>query len=112
MANGRARYNLSFATKFCSSAAKYLQTNIQYPKYDKIVSDALPTYMEYYMNKYLSKNNYKIINQKNIPGLANRMTVYSEYYKDINAIVNLPCVQQESITIDDLDQIIWYAFKG
>ena len=113
------RYNLSFATKFCSYAAKYLKCNIEYPKYDNVVSDALPDYMNIYLKEITNKRYYKIndyeqrqFKDDEIKMRDYRLNIYQRYNDDILKIVSNLKAHNINITIEEFDHIIWYGFKG
>lgn len=109
------RKNISFATKFCSYAALYLHTGIEYSKYDDIVSRALPTYAKHYLNKDFTKYYFKPNPEKekgltDAEKLHNRLVIYKEYSDTIKEI--LAVVSKEKVSIDEFDHIVWYGLKG
>ncbi len=115
------RYNLSFASKFCACAAKELVPEIEYSKYDNVVSDALPRYTDLYgIKKGEAKNTYKIkANEKKKCKNADehlklRIAVYEKYCKSIDAIIEKVKINggYQDLNKEKLDHIIWYAFKG
>lgn len=58
--DGKVKFNISFATKFCAYASVFLNSKIQYSKYDNIVSSELPYYSEFYLQETKKLNEYKI----------------------------------------------------
>lgn len=110
------RKNLSFATKFCSYASLYLSVGTQYPKYDDIVSRALPMYAQIYLgNDKLKIGDFKVNTDKekgcsDEEKLQNRLNIYKKYSDIIKEII--ATITDEKITIDELDHIVWYGLKG
>lgn len=108
------RYNISFATKFCAYAANSLDASKRYSKYDDVVSDALPEYSKVYLNEPHRKSQYKIMQhkQKKMNELEKhqyRLDVFGEYSDCIKRILEKI---DYVINRDELDHIIWYAYKG
>lgn len=100
------RYNLSFASKFCSYASIYLETEVQYSKYDNVVSDALPYYEEVYLGVKRKKAEYKV--SQNIPDkYGHLLNLYDRYSKCIENIL-----AKTNLNKEELDHIIWYGYKG
>ena len=104
---GTVRCNLSFASKFCSYASLCLLDEDRYSKYDSVVSDMLPFYMELYLGKKLRKNHYKV--KASIH--KERLRVYEIYSNDIGEILNLDEIKNDEITREKFDHIIWYSNK-
>ncbi len=110
------RYNLSFATKFCSYAAKHLGATNQYSKYDNVVSDALPSYVNLFLGRKEAKSTYKIKQEwrykESNEQLLLRLALYKKYTDSINAIIIKNAPINNELTSEQLDHIIWYTFKG
>lgn len=104
---GTARCNLSFASKFCSYASLCLLDEDHYSKYDSVVSDMLPFYMELYLGKKLRKNYYKVKASTHEEWLR----VYEIYSNDIGEILSLEDIKNNEITREKFDHIIWYSNK-
>ena len=100
------RYNLSFASKFCSYASIYLGTEVQYSKYDNVVSDALPYYEEVYLGVKRKKTEYKV-NQNASDKFSYLLDLYKRYSKCIEKIL-----AETDLNKEELDHIIWYGYKG
>ncbi len=114
---GGARYNISFATKFCAYAAIYLNSQIKYSKYDNIVSDALPIYAEVYLNETKNAREYKIngYQTRNLDDKGNyqyRLDVYEKYALTISKILDELRADKINLTKEEFDHIIWYGLKG
>lgn len=105
------RYNLSFASKFCSYASEFLKIDKRYSKYDNIVARALPTYSKIYLGKEESAGAFLIQQYRTAEGLHYRLDVYEKYATCIESI--LAKLKNDGIEIskDELDHIIWYSFK-
>lgn len=106
------RFNLSFATKFCSYASFFLTAKATYSIYDSIVSEYLPEYVREYLGKQVPKSSYKILTASNGQDpLKSRLEIYEEYSKKIEEI--LECLRDSNIRMDkrELDHIIWYNSK-
>lgn len=115
--DGKIRFNISFATKFCAYASIFLNSKIQYSKYDNIVSDALPYYSEIYLNEHEKQNEYKIndTQRRKLDEEGNfqyRLNVYSDYQKKINRIIEKLKSDGINLTIEEFDHIVWYGLKG
>ncbi len=115
--DGGARYNISFATKFCAYAAIYLNSKIKYSKYDNIVSDALPIYSKVYLNETKNAREYKIneYQTKKLDDKGNyqyRLDVYGKYALTISKILNELRADKINLTKEEFDHIIWYGLKG
>lgn len=115
--NKEKRYNLSFASKFCSYAAKFLNTERQYSKYDAIVAKNLWYYVAFYLNcdDVPSKNSFSVENTryKEKTEVHKYISVYEEYCNAIDSIidkVNCDCPEAE-MDKEKLDHIIWYGCK-
>ena len=111
---GEYRTNLSFASKFCANASRFLKGDFEYSKYDNVVSDALPKFMFTYLNekkntKEYSRNGKPKKQEEYTPWLMN---LYDKYSKDIQRIINYLSTEGIQITREELDQIIWYGMKG
>lgn len=115
--DGGARYNISFATKFCAYAAIFLNSQIKYSKYDNIVSDALPVYAKIYLNETKNKREYKIneYQTKELDDEGNyqyRLDVYEKYELTISRILNELRSDKIYLTREEFDHIVWYGLKG
>lgn len=111
------RYNISFATKFCSYAAFFLNANASYSKYDNIVSDALPDYVNEYLGLKKNITEYKIneyqrreMNDKE--NFQYRLDVYEKYSNSIKSILDMLQEKGVIVTKDEFDHIVWYGLKG
>lgn len=112
-----SRYNISFASKFCAYAAKFLECERQYSKYDNIVSEYLPVYVKEYLEKTVSADEYKIKHNtyKGKPDkeqLEHRLDIYASYSEAIEDILDVVNNSGENIDKEEFDHIIWYAMKG
>lgn len=114
--NSGTRFNLSFASKFCSYGAAYLLLNQNlYSKYDNIVSAILPHYARFY-GVDTPKERYKtkidsVYSSKfsDKEDFEYRLCVYQEYNNIIGEIIeNSKC---DGITRDQFDHIVWYSQK-
>lgn len=108
--NGKDMYYLSFASKFCSCAAECLNTKVKYSKYDDIVSKALPTYYEVYCGESVKKTAYKVdysVKEK----CKHRLELYENYSNAISEILG-SLDENNKLTRDEFDHIIWYGMKG
>lgn len=108
------RYNISFATKFCAYASIALGATERYSKYDNVVSDALPEYSKVYLKEEPGKNDFKVLQYKqdrvsDSEKHQYRLSVFERYSNCIKRI--LEEIGNE-INRDELDHIIWYAYKG
>jgi hypothetical protein len=111
-----ARYNISFATKFCTYAAIFLDSQIRYSKYDNIVSDALPTYSKVYLGESKNAREYKIneYQRRNLDDNGNfqyRLDVYGKYESAISRILNELRADGIYLTREEFDHIVWYGLK-
>lgn len=103
------RYNLSFATKFCSYASQFLEIGDNYSKYDSVVAKCLPLYSECYLKGKTAKNHFLVKQHKN--DLESRLSLYATYSAYINRIMALIKADNINLTRSELDHIIWYCFK-
>ena len=115
--DGGARYNISFATKFCAYAAIFLESQIKYSKYDNIVSDALPTYVKVYLGETKNAREYKIneYHRRNLDDAENyqyRLDVYAKYESAISRILNELSKDSIYLSREEFDHIVWYGLKG
>lgn len=112
--NKRERYNVSFASKFCSYAFHYLIEKFEnlpnpYSRYDKVVSEVLPAYLGVYYQdgRDDNKKSFVIGTKKD---LEDKLDKYSRYCEAIgNMINNLP--GRAKLSRDQVDHIIWYSKK-
>lgn len=116
---GGMNYHVSFASKFCSSASINLGCGDNYSKYDKVVSEALPSYAQIYLGEECTKSRFKMNYnvQKNMTDrqrLLYRLGVYQDYCNTIEKIIQTLKEDNGNIIIsrEELDHIIWYGFKG
>jgi len=98
------RSNLSFASKFCSSAAKFLKCKTRYSKYDGVVAKALPLYSKVYLNTEYKKKNYFSTSDYD-----KKYDIYKEYATVIEKII---VEINNLLNKDEVDHIIWYTYKG
>lgn len=103
------RYNLSFATKFCSYASQFLELGDNYSKYDSVVAKCLPLYSECYLKEKTAKKHFLVKQHKN--DLESRLSLYATYSNCINRIMALLEADNITLTRSELDHIIWYCFK-
>ncbi len=109
------RSNLSFASKFCSYAAKFLGCKTLYSKYDNVVASHLSEYVSFYLGEEVevSRGKYNPQKKNKISDEEGRLEyvlgIYKEYYKTIKEIRTS---LGEVITLEELDHIIWYGCKG
>ena len=114
--DGNARYNLSFATKFCSYASLLLGASIDYSRFDNIVSDSLPKYEQIYLKRTVKPKEYKIEYEKtkkmdDDEKYQYRLKIYQKYANTIQDILNALKKDGISLTKDEFDQIVWYTQK-
>ena len=109
--DGNDRFFISFASKFCAYAALVLHTNLEYSKFDDVVSDYLFLYAYAYCGLEFNKTDFKI-NQiqggfaiKRSKGLE----IYERYQQTIESIISSLTF---NMTRSELDHIIWYYEKG
>lgn len=115
--DGGARYNISFATKFCAYAAIFLEAQTKYSKYDNIVSGALPTYVKVYLGETKNTREYKIneYQRRKLDDTENyqyRLEVYAKYENAISRILNELSKDSVNLSREEFDHIIWYGLKG
>lgn len=114
-----SRYNLSFASKFCSYASQWLKdvgVIEEYSTYDNIVSRTLPKYVEVYLNETRKLKDYQVYayarNNLNEEEKFNEiLTIYERYSNDIKRILDVLKDNEIIMTKDEFDDIIWYSFK-
>lgn len=107
-------FYLSFASKFCSYAAEWLETKKQYSKYDNVVAKGLPEYIMAYLGKRVGKTRFQVNNGllTSTEKYQNRLKTYEDYCYNIDAILETLANDGISITKNELDHIIWYGMKG
>lgn len=117
--NKKARFNLSFASKFCSYASYFLGLDVDYSKYDTIVSEALPEYVLFYLGEKRKKNYYVIdVYQRRSMNVEQiyqqKLQKYKHYSEDIKRIIDALKNEEKPIEIskDEFDHIVWYGNKG
>lgn len=115
--DGGARYNVSFAAKFCAYAAIFLESPIEYSKYDNIVSDALPKYVKVYLGEAKNACEYKIneYQKRKLDDAANyryRLDVCAEYENVISKILNELSKDGVYLSREEFYHIVWYGLKG
>lgn len=110
------RYNLSFASKFCAYAAKYLGTQQQYVIYDKVIASNLPLYVDAYLCGKSDKDFYscdfysykdKCIKKHQTVDI---LEFYRKYSHTIETIIDI--VKSQGISKEEFDHIVWYCLKG
>ena len=109
---GGVRYNLSFASKFCSYASEFLNIDKKYSKYDNIVANALPEYSKIYLGKIETKSVFLIQQyHKEEDELQYRLDIYKKYCNCIDSILSV--LKEDNIVIskDEFDHIVWYSSK-
>lgn len=101
---GQKRCNLSFASKFCSYAAKFLDLPIEYSKYDGIVSENLPAYVNVYLQMAMGSRFFLCPAES----YSSKLETYEKYSDYIGRVIQASggCVNRE-----EFDHIVWYAFK-
>lgn len=108
------RYNLSFASKFCAYAAKYLKTKQQYVIYDQVIASHLPLYVEAYLSQKSGKKSFDFYSQKNKcikkHQAVDILGFYREYSNTIEKIIDI--VKSQKISKEEFDHIVWYCLKG
>ena len=105
------RFNLSFATKFCFYASKWLNAGNEYSKYDNVVAEALPTYYDYYKGNKpgtTKKSAFKLQSKMN---LQERISVYAKYSECIGEILSELKDLNIVLSREDFDEIVWYTNK-
>ena len=86
---------------------------MKYAIYDNVVSDALPKYMKVYCGENRTKSYYKPNNSlREEQKLENRLKVYEKYSADIDRLKDVLQENEITMTLEEIDQIIWYANKG
>lgn len=114
--NTSDRYNLSFASKFCAYAAKYLETQQQYVIYDQVIASHLPLYIEAYLCGKSDKDFYscdfysykdKCIKKHQAVDI---LKFYRKYSYTIETIIDI--VKSQGISKEEFDHIVWYCLKG
>ncbi len=109
------RSNLSFASKFCAYASKYLKCGKEYSKYDNVVASRLDEYISYYLKKSVKVSDIKYSSQKkkkykkDEEKLRYVLGIYREYSSYIREIVDS---LEFDMSLEEMDHIIWYACKG
>lgn len=98
------RYNISFASKFCTYMSRYMYDNDNnFSIYDNILRQILP----YYYYQYVNKDTILTINNKYM--LKNG---YENYNNKIAEILSNYKVKNEKISRKDFDHLLWYYYKG
>ena len=109
------RINLSFATKFCAYAAKYLKANVEYSKYDNVVSKALQQYCAIYLNQQRESNSFlanETLGMSDSEKTEFKLYIYDDYSKSIAWIIDALKEKGVNLSREEIDHIIWYGFKG
>ncbi len=91
----------SFATKLCHYACMYVvdgEEKDNFSIYDRVIKSSLPMYIERYLNKSVKEKVY----DKN----------YIEYIKLIDEIRDKLKENNEVISRNGLDHLLWYHHKG
>lgn len=113
--DGKVRFNISFATKFCAYAHIFLNSKIQYSKYDNIVSSELPYYSEFYFHEAKKLNEYKIndTQRRKLDEEDNFQYRFNvlDYEKTSNRIIEKLKIDGINLTIEEFDYIVWYGLK-
>ena len=108
------RFNISFASKFCAYASKFLNCEIEYSKYDNVVSAALPKYVEIYLNEKVKLSEYKI-SYNNDDSMNTKLKRILYIYKKYSIVISkiLETIKQDGIEItkEEFDHIVWYGMK-
>ncbi len=112
------RHNLSFATKLCAYAAESLDLSVRYPKYDKVVASVLPVYTKYYLTTEEKKKTYLVTgaDRKQCNGdedahISLRLGKYNSYRTSLEQIQAKLKNDGVSLSLMEMDHIIWYANK-
>jgi len=107
------RYNISFASKFCSYASSYFHTHFEYPKYDSVVSDWLGKYLLAYTGEK-PKGSFKMPSGKRTKEKKEKIEseTYQRYWNAISQILNRVNGNKNLLTYERFDHIVWYANKG
>lgn len=101
------RCNLSFASKFCSYAAQFLEAGVEYSIYDRIVSQNLPAYLKAYgVEKKPTKRQFDATSTNDH---HQKLVIYERYCDAIGKLIK--AANEERINRKTLDYIIWYASK-
>lgn len=109
---GGFRYNLSFASKFCSYAAEFLNIGKKYSKYDNVVATALPDYSKIYLGIAMKRGTFLIQQyHKNEDELQYRLEIYEKYCNCIDSIIATLKEDNIDISKDEFDHIVWYSSK-
>lgn len=112
--NTSNRYNVSFASKFCAYAAKYLETQQQYVIYDQVIASHLWLYVDAYLCEKLDKKTFDFYSyrekqiKKNQP--IDIRKFYLDYSQKIEKIIDQ--VGSQGISKEEFDHIVWYCLKG
>ena len=105
------RKNFSFASKFCTYAARYAlpaPQNDGYCIYDQVLSEVLP----YYAYRYLGERH--IAKKNSIIGLEIAEKCDYKGYIDLIDRIIAAASQETGYTIShkDFDHLLWYYYKG
>lgn len=109
------RSNLSFASKFCSYAAKFLGCKLQYSKYDNVVASHLSEYISFYLKEKVAVKSIKYDSQKKnkYPDEQDRLKYVLGIYKAYSGYIERILTSLGNvISKKELDHIIWYGCKG
>ena len=112
--NTSNRYNVSFASKFCAYAAKYLETQQQYVIYDQVIASHLRLYVEAYLSRKSGKKNFDFYSYREkcikMGQSVDMLGFYRKYSDAIETIIDI--VKSQGISKEEFDHIVWYCFKG
>ena len=111
--------NISFASKFIFYPRKYLNNDVTFSKYDKVVSESLSCYQKIYVDSSIKENRNKYLNnvdkRKNFDDKHKQIYTYNTYINYMNAINEiLDCLKRDNeiiINQNEFDSVVWYAFK-
>lgn len=102
------RYNVSFASKYCTFASRYVLKEDNYVIYDSVIADAIPYYAYYYLNE-----NYLRRTRSMWPELIKSQNGYDDYRKLIKRII--VAAKEDTgygMSAAEFDSAIWYYYKG
>lgn len=112
--NTSDRYNLSFASKFCAYAAKYLETQQQYVIYDQVIASHLWLYVDIYLCEKSDNKTFDFYSYRERQIKKNRPIDIRKFYLDYSQKIEkiIDRVASQGISKEEFDHIVWYCLKG
>ncbi len=108
---------ISFASKFCAYSAAALgilndDGDVEYSKYDNVVSDHIKLYINAYLNEF-PRATFKISSSDDFDRKRQKgLEIYQRYREAIGRIIERLRSEGVQMTRSELDHIIWYCEKG